>query len=1184
VLTVSQAWLQAMRKQDVAVTMTVTIDAGKTYGFVFGPESIGDWPNIVSSVSGLASKLDPVTRRTTAAELQIKLHDDGSEFGPVRQLVRSTRLFSKRIVVKLGTADLALTDYAPLFDGLIEDVAPDEGSITLRCVDYFSVLKTRTVDAEAKRMHPLQIIYHNAWGTIGGLLIESGVPNDRIDAASFHPDTVAGGSYPMSHWNTGRGLHGTEDRVEQDVDAFQAAQEVNALLGGTLFVTEEGRIKFVPYDPAATAADTWTNDDVDEVVQKNAYGDILNRAIVEFGWKGEGQGSGTDERRQTGTDSAAGETDTDFLYRHEHNDTASQGNWAVPGATSRVLEETFATKWTGVESFLKSKTISLGTFTGDTHGAAAHEHYGDDPLALHENDGPGDTYILDGAWVHSFCGVERINNQRSDNATDFRLGESRTAFHMLVHATDQSKVEIIEVDGTLEDASAHYVAPEDDVSAPARVAFRIKHRKAFGDDNKYDFPPGSRVIDVTIPVLAARRVIERFYDGTPELSVTTNVSKHFVQLGDLVVLPTDIVLTFGMDGASASDRWEVVTKEVDLFSAVPHIKWGLKMVRPPPPPPDPGDLFSEPFHPPDDGRGWGDVLDDRIKDGFIGSVLDGNRVRITPGLAQVKGLVRGITAEIVVTCPPDTGDYHFVYDGFTNGVIQYNVAIGVAFAASSGYQQSVGQASTSSEAQSGSTYQDKRATNTRLISPEIKDPADPTAGRRLTVSGGEILATDRTGTEVAGGAIRGSSLKPGTGAIAKLDTQGRLVDPLIKDTEATAAGSDLVLGLRSGRFKTFTQAGVAVPTEFQSMKAELLQASRAHSDGMPYSVVVDRPTTNYIPNPSFENNVTDGWTLVLGIQADPILEVGGGLFGGNSARLPWTVAAAALRVQPVPAAVGEAWSASCWLKSTTGDETIAVDLEFLDGALASTGTVTTDIRFETQPDIWVRGVASGTAPAGTAYVRMTVRSVTQDLYFADAAQLERGTYASSYCDGSLGDGYAWVGAEHNSFSTRAGGLRTLGDIADTAAPLIVMDDGSVLLGGQANFRAFRFTSSQSIAAGATTRVVFNVQQFDDDASYRAGTGIFTCKEAGTYLFAASVWLSAIGAGVNMAVFMRQNGNDRATHYGSSGVAGSHVGGTVTALFKCLVGDTVDVFVFNGGLVAYSVTAHTGNQFSGRRVG
>ena len=54
-------------------------------------------------------------------------------------------------------------------------------------------------------------------------------------------------------------------------------------------------------------------------------------------------------------------------------------------------------------------------------------------------------------------------------------------------------------------------------------------------------------------------------------------------------------------------------------------------------------------------------------------------------------------------------------------------------------------------------------------------------------------------------------------------------------------------------------------------------------------------------------------------------------------------------------------------------------------------------------------------------------------FWWDGAQVEAKSYATSYCDGTLGTGYAWTGTAHNSTSTRAASSASL-DPAGILAP------------------------------------------------------------------------------------------------------------------------------------------------------
>lgn len=65
-------------------------------------------------------------------------------------------------------------------------------------------------------------------------------------------------------------------------------------------------------------------------------------------------------------------------------------------------------------------------------------------------------------------------------------------------------------------------------------------------------------------------------------------------------------------------------------------------------------------------------------------------------------------------------------------------------------------------------------------------------------------------------------------------------------------------------------------------------------------------------------------------------------------------------------------------------------------------------------------VASGETPV-SCDVEIRTETFEVVTFWAAYAQVENKTYATSYCDGSLGTGYTWAGTEHASASTRAAG-------------------------------------------------------------------------------------------------------------------------------------------------------------------
>lgn len=210
--------------------------------------------------------------------------------------------------------------------------------------------------------------------------------------------------------------------------------------------------------------------------------------------------------------------------------------------------------------------------------------------------------------------------------------------------------------------------------------------------------------------------------------------------------------------------------------------------------------------------------------------------------------------------------------------------------------------------------------------------------------------------------------------------------------------------------------------------------------GLPYALVVDEATTNYITNPSFEVD-TAGWTQLSGTLSK---QAGAAKIGGFGGRLVTTANSQAIEgiFADGVAAAGQTWTLSLWIKIADGKEA-RVTLSGRDSGngglanLADTGNFTTR-------GLWKRIVLTGTAPASTAKLRVEIEGRTggaQTIEF-DGFQLEQKSYATTYCDGSLGPDtdYAWSGTAHASTSTRSAGLKIVG-IPQGGLGISLGDDG-----------------------------------------------------------------------------------------------------------------------------------------------
>jgi len=217
-------------------------------------------------------------------------------------------------------------------------------------------------------------------------------------------------------------------------------------------------------------------------------------------------------------------------------------------------------------------------------------------------------------------------------------------------------------------------------------------------------------------------------------------------------------------------------------------------------------------------------------------------------------------------------------------------------------------------------------------------------------------------------------------------------------------------------------------TTWKSLRGQVAALSGAfhQTQGMwlgTRGLVVEEATTNLIVNPSFEVNVSDGWTMGgmdtwTRITTDNV-------FGTACGRLyKAALGATGYIYSPyIVATPGVGYSFSAYVKRSqlASDGIVSVRMYFCDAAHAQISYVNQELT--SQKPGWVRVPVSGTAPALTAFiwcfVYVSSAAGNPAEVLLDGMQAEAKVYATSYCDGSLGYGYAWTGTAHASTSTRA---------------------------------------------------------------------------------------------------------------------------------------------------------------------
>ena len=413
----------------------------------------------------------------------------------------------------------------------------------------------------------------------------------------------------------------------------------------------------------------------------------------------------------------------------------------------------------------------------------------------------------------------------------------------------------------------------------------------------------------------------------------------------------------------------------------------------------------------------------------------------------------------------------------------------------------------------------------------------------------------------------------------------------------------------------------------------------AASDGLPHAIHIDRATTNQVNNPSFEVNVTDGWTL-HGTDTTR---------ARNTVTFYWGVASALVTAgaaggnwgmysNTATAVQNDNWSGSCWAAFTATGKTLVLKLEFLDAGSVVLQTVTktyssADTSFG--PHYFVTGTATD---AATASVRLKVEtSSASAAFYLDGVQLEKQNFATNFADGSLGPGYAWSGTANNSSSTRTNGFQSIGGVDNAAArPIWIKDTGAFVVewllqagtddlyselsgdggvtAGTGNGGGVQYAAQGSASAnidlrikpkgagffgigtgvsgsysGSTTTLitvayttaVFPTKDYElGGNNYNTTTGIFTAPENGEYEFNVSGYF-APAANSECAVRFNLNNGSRLFQGPDFASSVALWGATHFMRWSLATNDTMRVQFYNGDAANKALT---GVIFQFRRVG
>lgn len=186
------------------------------------------------------------------------------------------------------------------------------------------------------------------------------------------------------------------------------------------------------------------------------------------------------------------------------------------------------------------------------------------------------------------------------------------------------------------------------------------------------------------------------------------------------------------------------------------------------------------------------------------------------------------------------------------------------------------------------------------------------------------------------------------------------------------------------------------------------------------------PTTNLLTNPSFEPGLT-GWAptgTIVNTQSTTYAYAGTSSLKSTCNTVSGFGGALNTTIVGSPVGGGVTYTFSAWLYADSSIVGLTAKIQAnMIGGLATLGVAQTDYTIVAG---WQRLVQTFTIDqvdrtSVQLFLRVNYTAVGQVAYW-DAAQLEYGSVATTYCDGSLGSGYSWLGTAHASRSRRSASL------------------------------------------------------------------------------------------------------------------------------------------------------------------
>ena len=526
---------------------------------------------ILSSVTNISRKVDPITRKTSSGTMTLEVIDDGT----IRNWAGRKTLFNAKVYIKLGFDGVAIGDYLTVFVGVITEVLPGNGVIVIKLADEIFNLERRKFGGKFISKHPLEVAKQ---------LIEYGAETTATTAADFDPTNY---STSISHFNmtsvsikpyyehladmarsaeangsdttfspvglgrTGR-YYGTTESIghaptadEKFVSVRPIIDEIAQFCGITFYVDETGSIRAKLYDSTTASARTLTADDYDELEQINAFGGVVNQVIV-----------GIENSQQSAT-----------YRRKDSTSLATFGEKTLKVTAGHLAPISFVGSATLFDPTTYTVELDGGMITGFSGVRGS--------IAVTAS--PTNGYLHTPA-THAALSASRVATLAFAklSATDAQIGECNSAVSINYH------------DAGVMARVAHFANTDDDGSAGGDSIKAVQNAKfnvtqssgstiATDEADDPDRADGMEIIDCTILKRFSDEVLTRFANGAITVEFRTSLRHADLQLGDFIDFETDKLLLSGADfdddSISITAKFEIVEKEFDITSDVPSVKF-----------------------------------------------------------------------------------------------------------------------------------------------------------------------------------------------------------------------------------------------------------------------------------------------------------------------------------------------------------------------------------------------------------------------------------------------------------------------------------------------------------------------------------------------------------------------------------------------------------------------------------